>query len=225
MVLILESFGNLLKILQFSAAKGHIEPKARHNYSTKTIKYTMPQLLKRSIFMSIFLGITGTCGTVLAKRAIDVLSDKCNLFVSATEQGERHFFEECGVELYDFLRRKQQIVKCNNKHFPAEVLDTVDCVLLLPCSAAEIGKLAAGSSDSLIARVSDRMLAERKRLVLCVGEPILSAVTLKNLEQLAFLGATVCPLVTRFSKHRSVDRMYDAVLEQLLKFCGIEAEI
>ena len=169
--------------------------------------------------MNIFLAVTGSNGAILAKRAADVLSEEHCVLISATEQGEQQFLDECGVELYDFLRRKQRVVKYSEKH-----LETVDCMLILPCSPSCIGSLASGCHNSLLTGAADRILAEKKRLVLAIGEPILSPVTLKNLERLSTLGALVCPIVSQFSKHRTVDKMYDVTLSQILHFCGIEAK-
>lgn len=170
--------------------------------------------------MNIFLVITGSNGTTISKRAIDVLSENHCVIVSATELGKRAFFEECGVELYDFLRRKQRVVKYSEKS-----LETVDCMLVLPCSAGFAGKLASGCIDNDPILAADRVLATKKRLVLAIGEPVLSALTLKNLQHLATLGASVCPIVSKISNISESDEAYDTILSQLLKFCDINTFI
>ena len=170
--------------------------------------------------MNIFLVITGSPGTAVSKRAIDVLSENHSLIVSSTEQGKRAFFEECGIELYDFLRRKQRVVKYSDK-----TLDTIDSMLVLPCSAGFVGKLAAGCIDDDALFAADHILATKKKIVLALGEPVLSAVTLKNLQNLATLGACVCPITSNFSDLDTLEKRSDAVLSQLLKFCDIKTLI
>ena len=64
--------------------------------------------------MRIAIGITGTSGALLSNRAIELLYEKHDLCVMATENGSRAFFLESGCRLYDFLRRKPGVVKPDN---------------------------------------------------------------------------------------------------------------
>ena len=169
--------------------------------------------------MKIILGISGANGTALAKTAIDKLGESHSLFVAATEQGERRFFEECGIELYDFLRRRQKVTRLNNTD--RETASNADVMLFLPCSSAEAAKTASGCSDSLLTYAADRMLCRKKPLVLAVGETMLSAVTLKNLERLSALGATVCPLVPILSDRNHCENTLEPILQRLLSDCEI----
>lgn len=146
--------------------------------------------------MRIAIGITGTSGALLSNRAIELLYEKHDLCVMATENGSRAFFLESGCRLYDFLRRKPGVVKPDNSdvlRFLSSAGTDIDRLLLLPCSTPAIGKIATGSADSSLGQLASLMI-QRRRLTVCVSCPTPGAITLGNLAGLASLGVTVCML-------------------------------
>lgn len=146
--------------------------------------------------MKIAIGITGTAGTPFSMRAIELLYEKHDLCVIATENGGRAFFLESGCRLYDFLRRKPGVVKPDNSdilRFSSNTGTDIDRLLLLPCSTAAIGKIATGTADSSLGQLASLMI-QRRRLTVCVSCPTPDAITLGNLTGLASLGVTVCML-------------------------------
>ncbi len=176
--------------------------------------------------MKITLGISGASGTVLAKMAIDHLSENHELFVIASDCGAQIFEQECGIRLYDYLRRKQKVTRFNNDNLFAPLssgTNTADCMLILPCSASTVGRIASGCGETLLIRAADVMLKERKKLVIGLRESPLSAITLKNLETLSLCGAIVSPLVPPFYKSpQSLEDLYRVTLGRFLLTAGIE---
>ena len=69
-----------------------------------------------------------------------------------------------------------------------------EAMVVLPCSTSSVGKIASGIADSLITRAAAVTLKEGRRLVLCPRETPLSAVTLRQLAELAGDGVTVMPV-------------------------------
>lgn len=181
--------------------------------------------MKWGKILKIILGITGASGAVLAEKAIDMLMDEHDLYVVASENGCRVFRHECGVELYDFLRRRSSVVRFANDNLFAPIASgtsDADCMIILPCSAATAGRIATGSGNTLLTRAADVMLKERKKLIIGIREAPLSTVTLRNLETLSACGAVICPLVVPFYElPESIDQMYDVTLGRLLLSAGI----
>lgn len=179
--------------------------------------------------MKITLGITGASGAVLAKRAIEYLGSRHELFVVASDNGSLVFKQECGIELYDFLRRKSGVVRFGNDNMFASIASgtaATDCMLILPCSAATAGRLASGCGNTLLTRAADVMLKERKKLVIGIRETPLSTITLRNLETLSLCGATVSPLIPPFYKNpKSLDEIYDMTLGRFLMSAGIDNDL
>lgn len=173
--------------------------------------------------MKIILGITGACGTALAKRTIDLIMRKHEVCVVASENGCKMFEYECKEPLYDFLRRRADVVRFGNDDFFAPIANNTndaDCMLILPCSTATLGRIATSSGNTLITRAADVMLKFKKKLVLGMCEQTYSAITLKNLETLSLCGAIVC---TPFSDldYVSEKEKYDRVLKGILRLADI----
>ncbi len=179
--------------------------------------------------MKITLGITGASGAVLAKRAIEYLSKEHTLFVVASDNGNRVFYEENGIELYDFLRRKNGVTRFQNDNLFAPIssgTSVSDCMLILPCSAATAGRIAGCCGNTLLTRAADVTLKERKKLVLGIREAPLSTVMLRNLETLSLCGAVISPLTVPFYKSpKTPDEIYDFTLGRFLLSAGIENDL
>jgi 4-hydroxy-3-polyprenylbenzoate decarboxylase len=69
-----------------------------------------------------------------------------------------------------------------------------DAMVILPCSTSTIGKIASGIGDTLLTRAAAVTLKEGRRLVLCPRETPLTAVTLRQMAELARDGVTIMPV-------------------------------
>lgn len=76
--------------------------------------------------------------------------------------------------------------------YPAEAM------IVIPCSAGTLGRIANGTGVQLIERAADVCLKERRPLVLCVRETPLNRIQIRNLSLAAEAGATVYPLIPAF---------------------------
>jgi len=82
-------------------------------------------------------------------------------------------------------------------------------MVVLPCSAGTLGKIAAGLADSLITRAAHCHLKERRPLVLCVRESPWSLVDLDNARRVAAAGGTIMPISPPY--YMAADRSPEAV--------------
>ncbi|AGA34293.1 3-polyprenyl-4-hydroxybenzoate carboxy-lyase UbiX [Thioalkalivibrio nitratireducens DSM 14787] len=93
-------------------------------------------------------------------------------------------------------------------------------MVICPCSTATLSAVATGASRSLIERAADVVLKERRPLVLVVRETPFSEVHLRNMLQLARMGAVIMPANPAFY-HRPqtlgdlVDFMVARILDHL----------
>ncbi|TAN37804.1 MAG: UbiX family flavin prenyltransferase [Verrucomicrobia bacterium] len=71
-------------------------------------------------------------------------------------------------------------------------------MIVLPCSANTLAKVAHGISDSLITRAAHCHLKERRRLVLCVRETPWSLIDCQNAAAVSAAGGVVMPLSPPF---------------------------
>ena len=73
-----------------------------------------------------------------------------------------------------------------------------DAMIVIPCSAGTLARIANGIASHLIERAADVCLKEKRPLVLCVRETPLNKIHIRNMYRAADAGATVFPLIPAF---------------------------
>ena len=98
-----------------------------------------------------------------------------------------------------------------------------DAMVIAPCSASTMSKIACGIADNLVTRAASVALKERRRLVLVVRETPLSAIHLGNMERLSSAGAVVLPACPAFyPRPETVEDMVDFVVGRVLDVLGVD---
>jgi len=91
-----------------------------------------------------------------------------------------------------------------------------------PCSIRSMSEIATGVTSGLLTRAADVMLKERRRLVLMVRETPLHAGHLRNLTQLAELGAIIAPPIPAFyPRPETIHAMVDHTIGRMLDLFDI----
>lgn len=99
-------------------------------------------------------------------------------------------------------------------------------MVIAPCSAGTVGRIAAGTSDNLLVRSADVCLKERRPLVILLREAPLSRIHLRNLLALEEAGALIVPASPSFyTQPRTFDDLVDTVLSRVLDHIGVELDI
>jgi len=108
-------------------------------------------------------------------------------------------------------RRSKKIRQQSNRDIGANVASgsyPAEAMIVVPCSAGTLGRIANGTGAQLIERAADVCLKERRPLVLCVRETPLNKIQLRNLYRAADAGATVFPLIPAFyNRPQSLEEM------------------
>ncbi len=97
-----------------------------------------------------------------------------------------------------------------------------DGMVLVPCSAGALGRIAAGVSESLVSRAADVCLKERRPLVLCLRETPLNRIHLENMLRVHDAGAVVMPIMPGFySRPETLDDLFDTFATRVLDQLGL----
>ncbi len=179
----------------------------------------------------LILAITGATGSgfgvaVLKRLSVNFCVERVTLLLSPT--GRRCLLDECNLTDKDLGSLSPKIRRIDETDLGADISSGSsphDGMVILPCSAGTLGRIASGTSDNLVCRAADVSLKERRPLVLCLRETPLNRIHLKNLLRVHDAGAVVMPLVPGFY-HRpaTLDDLFDAFATRVLDQLGITEE-
>jgi len=188
----------------------------------------------------ILVAITGASGSVYGLRLAEaLLRAECRISLLLSEPGRQVLNHETGLAWSINPAERQRQVRA---HFGSDRIDCLDnadlfasvasgssaadAMVIIPCSMGTAGRVAAGLSETLLERVADVMLKERRPLLLIPRETPLSVIHLENLLRLARAGAVVIPAMPAFyHAPQSLDDLVDFVVGKVLDQLGIEHEL
>jgi len=100
-----------------------------------------------------------------------------------------------------------------------------DIMVVVPCSMGTLGRIAAGTSDDLIARAADVILKERRRLILVARDTPFNLIHIRNIATVTEAGGIICPAVPSFySKPKTIDELAMTVVNRVIDLIGLENE-
>lgn len=174
----------------------------------------------------IVVGVTGASGSPYAQRLLKFLAahrEALGLDVSLvfTRMGNLVWRDEVGVdpEEYGF-----PIFSPNDMTAPfASGSARYDALIVVPCSIAQVARVAHGMSTDLVGRTADVMLKERKTVVLVVRETPFSLIHLRNMTAVTEAGGTILPACPSFYSHpTSIEALLDTVTARILDHIGVD---
>jgi 4-hydroxy-3-polyprenylbenzoate decarboxylase len=171
--------------------------------------------------MKLVIAATGASGTIYLQRLlaqIDCAAHKVHLLMSG------HASEVAKQELDDFK------VPSNVSQHPENDMNVpfvsgsarFDAMVIVPCSMATLGRIASGSSDSVLLRAADVFLKERRKLILVPRETPWNLIHARNVVSLLEAGAIVLPAIPSFySRPDSIAAVVDTVVWRILDQIGL----
>ena len=184
--------------------------------------------------MKIVVCITGASGVIYGLRLIENLikrSFDINLVIS--KNGFKVIEQELNVSADEsdfFPRLISNYSPDALNYYPDEEIGApfasgstfYDACVIVPCSMGTLGRIAAGTSDSLITRTSDVFLKEKRKLMLLIRETPLNIIHLENMKKVANAGAVIMPACPAFYTHpKTVDEMINFVVGRILNHLQI----
>jgi 4-hydroxy-3-polyprenylbenzoate decarboxylase len=99
-------------------------------------------------------------------------------------------------------------------------------MIVIPCSAGQLARIAHGVSSDLVSRAADVSLKERRPLVLVLRESPYSLIHVRNMQAVIEAGAVVMPASPSFySRPQGVDALLDTVVARALDQLGVDNEL
>lgn len=99
-------------------------------------------------------------------------------------------------------------------------------MLIVPCSMKTVAGIHSGYAENLILRAADVTIKEQRPLVLAVRETPLSAIHLRNMQELAMLPGVriIPPMMTFYQLPETIQDMVDHLAAKLVEPFGIKSE-
>ena len=190
-----------------------------------------------------FVGITGASGHRYAERFVSALVRAGHdVDLAVTEAGAKVLRHELAIEAGkhgerlaralpgwlggDVAERVRVFTTGAVEAPPSSGTALTGGVVLIPCSAGTMARVAAGFSSNLVERAADVAIKEGRTLVLVPRETPLSEIHLRNMLELARMGAVILPAMPGFYHGpRTIEDLVDHVVGKVLDRLGVEHSV
>ncbi len=176
----------------------------------------------------IVIAITGASGSVYAKLLLDKLQQLSGQISEASvvmsDNAKQVWKLELGNE--DYSKYPFKFYAKTDFMAPfASGSARFDTMVIVPCSMGTMGRIAAGTSDDLIARAADVILKERRKLILVPRDMPFNLIHIRNMETITLAGGIICPAIpSYYSKPKTIEDLAMTVVNRVVDLIGLENE-
>jgi 4-hydroxy-3-polyprenylbenzoate decarboxylase len=176
----------------------------------------------------IVIAITGASGSIYAKLLLDKLlqlnGQIAEVAVVMSDNAKQVWKLELDNE--DYAQYPFKFYSKTDFMAPfASGSARFDTMVVVPCSMGTMGRIAAGTSDDLIARAADVILKERRKLILVPRDMPFSLIHIRNMETITLAGGIICPAIpSYYSKPKTIKDLAMTVVNRIVDLIGLESE-
>lgn len=177
----------------------------------------------------LVVAITGSTGAIYGIRLLEQLRKRSvfELHLILSTPAKRTLAEETDLSVKD-VEALAHVVH-DNRDIGASVASgsfRTEGMVVAPCSMKTVADLAAGHSETLIARAGDVTLKEGRRLIVVVRETPLHVGHLRQLVALAEIGGIILPPMPAFyHRPRTIDDIVDHTVARILDRLGVAQDL
>ncbi len=181
------------------------------------------------------VGWTGASGLVYGVRLVDVLLHAGrDVHLVASEAVRQTAPVEMGLDVAAILDRlgdmgPGRLRVFDNHDFTAPLASGSargGPLAIVPCSMGTVGRVVAGTSETLLLRAADVCLKERRPLIVVPRETPLATHHLEHLATLSARGALVLPAMPGFyHRPQSPGELIDFIVQRVCDHLGVEVDL
>jgi flavin prenyltransferase len=173
--------------------------------------------------MKLVIAATGASGMIYLQRLLDQIDCQQNeVHLVLSGYAKQVVADEIGkLQLPAGLQEHPE--RSMNAPF-ASGSTLFDAMILVPCSMGTLGRIAAGSGETLILRAADVFLKERRKLILVPREMPWNLIHARNCCTLLEAGAVLLPACPAFyGRPQTLVEVADTVVHRILDQIGLSA--
>lgn len=187
---------------------------------------------------TLVVGVTGASGAIYAQRFLrHALNHYKRVLLIISEQAVQVAQTELDVSLdkanwstQDWLGKDYGNLELlsDRDYFtpPASGSFQHEGMVIVPCSMGTAGRIANGISEDLLTRSADVCLKEGRKLILVPREMPWNLIMLRNMTQLAEVGATILPACPAWYQNpANLEELADTVVARILQALGVEQSL
>ncbi len=171
--------------------------------------------------MRTIVGFTGASGVAYG---VDFLR-RCpgDKFLIASKWGKRVLHEELELKIEELRPWVKDIYSDSDLGAPfSSGSNHFDTLVIVPCSISTLAKIANGIADTLITRIAQVALKERRRLVIALRETPLSSIALENALKLSREGVVIMPICPpHYINAENVNDLIEGYVDKILNVIGV----
>ena len=177
----------------------------------------------------IIIGATGASGIPILIQCLNLVRENQEFesYLIMTDSAKITLEHETKMKVEEIEKLADHVI--DSKEIgagPASGSFKTEGMLIVPCSMKTIAGIYSGYADNLVLRAADVTIKEQRPLVLAARETPLSAIHLRNLQELAMIPGVriIPPMMTFYHMPESIEEMTYHIAAKLLEPFGIEAK-
>ena len=177
----------------------------------------------------IVIGATGASGMPILAECLKIMKEEPEYesILIMSNSAKITLEHETNYKIEDIEAMADQILAPEEIGAgPASGSYKTEGMLVVPCSMKTVAGIHSGYADNLILRAADVTVKEQRKLVLAARETPLSAIHLRNLQELAMIPGVriIPPMMTFYHRPENIEEMVYHIAAKLLEPFGIEAK-
>ncbi|MFZ8813215.1 MAG: UbiX family flavin prenyltransferase [Thermus aquaticus] len=173
----------------------------------------------------VVVGLSGASGMPYALDLLQALAPLAEVHLVLSQGAKRVLWEEMGLSPKDLYPLAARVYKDSDLGAPiASGSFQTRGMVVIPCSATTLAKVAHGLADTLLTRAAYVHLKERRPLILVPRETPLPLPTLRAMVQAAEAGALILPASPGFYRRpKEIADLLGFVTQRILDHLGLPA--
>lgn len=176
--------------------------------------------------MKIVVAISGSSGSIYAKLLLDKIKLLRNQFKEVAIVMSENAKYNWNIELEKDTYLNYPFTYYDKFDFNAPFTSgsaKYDAMILCPCSAGMMARVAHGISNDIISRTADVMLKERRKLIIVLRETPLNLIQINNMKIITEAGGIILPASPSFySKANDIESLCMTVVDRLFDLIHID---